>query len=74
MNRQVLHAILARNFNPWTVIESIPANTRVGKNIIFMMYAGGPNFSLIEANLVISIANYNANDVNIEDFWVEKYN
>ena len=38
------------------------------------MYAGGPNFSLIEANLVISIANYNANDVNIEDLWVEKYN
>ena len=65
--------IRSRNFNPWTVLERYSAGHAVGKNEIYMMYAGGQNFALIDAKLRISIAAYNATDNNIEDFWVEKY-
>ena len=65
--------IRSRNFNPWTVLERYSADNAVGKNELYMMFAGGPNFALIDAKLRISIAAYNATDNNIEDFWVEKH-
>ena len=55
-------------------MERLPAATRIGNNEIYMMYAGGPLFALINARLKVDVANYNTTDYNIEDFWVEKYN
>ena len=65
-------------FNPWTVIEMFPAKeikeTGLGKLAIFMLFAGGDDFALIGARLMIFIASYTGGrDDNIEDFFVKKY-
>ena len=48
--------IRADNFDPWTVLERLPAE--VGRYEVYMMYAGGPALILEGARLRISIANY----------------
>ena len=42
-------------------------------NDIYLMYAGGDAFALINAKLRIYVAAYNSGENNIEGLWIQKY-
>ena len=71
--RDILHFIRVQDFNPWTVIERLKPENYIGKNDIYLMYAGGDAFALIGAKLRIYVAAYNSGENNIEGLWIQKY-
>ena len=47
--REILHFIRVTEFNPWTVVERLNPDLYLGKLDVYMMYAGGDGFALINA-------------------------
>ena len=68
--REILHFIRCNDFNPWTVIERLNPENFIGSNDIYLMYAGGEGFALVNARLTISVAAYNTGEANIEGLFV----
>ena len=55
------------------MIERLKPENFIGTNDIYLMYAGGDAFALINAKLRIYIAAYNSGENNIEGLWIQKY-
>ena len=58
--REVLTCFHSNNFNPWSVMERIPHKN--GSMDIYLIYACGPEFMLVGANLKLEIALYGENE------------
>ena len=51
--REILHFIRVNDFNPWTVVQRLNPDQYIGKVDVYMMYAGGDGFALVNARLNI---------------------